>query len=241
MRAVSDTSPRPAASLIVARHGSLRPEFLLLKRSNTARFMPDTYVFPGGGLDEADFVADPSLSPWLSDVTASVRLGLPNAGLAFYIAAVRETFEECGYLFAEDSTGHFVNSQAHSPEQNHELRRQVSRDSSEFARICANNSWRLSLDKLIYFSHWITPQDFRLRFDTRFFLAVAPTCQEPALLDGEMTSLLWLTAGEALSHSQRRQLPLSEPTIAIFEELNQLESLFDLDASVRRFLPIRAR
>jgi 8-oxo-dGTP pyrophosphatase MutT (NUDIX family) len=50
--------PRPAASVVLLRRGGRHAdralEVLLLKRTEKARFMPGVWVFPGGGVDEAD-------------------------------------------------------------------------------------------------------------------------------------------------------------------------------------------
>lgn len=50
--------PRPSASVVLLRrggkHGDRALEVLLLKRTEEARFMPGVWVFPGGGVDDAD-------------------------------------------------------------------------------------------------------------------------------------------------------------------------------------------
>jgi 8-oxo-dGTP pyrophosphatase MutT (NUDIX family) len=46
--------PRQAAGVILLRGGGERLEVLLLRRSASARFMPDAWVFPGGAVDAAD-------------------------------------------------------------------------------------------------------------------------------------------------------------------------------------------
>lgn len=47
--------PRPAASVVLlrrgGRHGDRALEVLLLKRTETAKFMPGVWVFPGGAVD----------------------------------------------------------------------------------------------------------------------------------------------------------------------------------------------
>jgi 8-oxo-dGTP pyrophosphatase MutT (NUDIX family) len=52
------STPRPAASVVLLRRGGRHRqrglEVLLLKRTEEARFMPGVWVFPGGGLDDAD-------------------------------------------------------------------------------------------------------------------------------------------------------------------------------------------
>lgn len=97
------TIPRPAATLLLARDGPDGPETLLVRRSSSARFVPGAYVFPGGVVDEGD-ASDAALEPWdgLSPEEARRRLGLaanstPPA-IAYFVAALRETFEETGLL-----------------------------------------------------------------------------------------------------------------------------------------------
>lgn len=50
--------PRPAASVVLlrrgGRHGERALEVLLLKRTESAKFMPGVWVFPGGALDPED-------------------------------------------------------------------------------------------------------------------------------------------------------------------------------------------
>jgi 8-oxo-dGTP pyrophosphatase MutT (NUDIX family) len=50
--------PRPAASVVLLRRGGRHAdralEVLLLKRTESAKFMPGVWVFPGGALDAAD-------------------------------------------------------------------------------------------------------------------------------------------------------------------------------------------
>ncbi len=52
------STPRPAASVVLlrrgGRHGDRALEVLLLKRSESAAFMPGVWVFPGGSVDPAD-------------------------------------------------------------------------------------------------------------------------------------------------------------------------------------------
>ena len=95
--------PRPAATLILLRPGAAGVETLMLQRTQSAVFLGGAYVFPGGSLDEAD--RDFSRVVGLSDADASKHLGLPSHGLAYYVAAVRESFEEAGVLLACDRNG----------------------------------------------------------------------------------------------------------------------------------------
>ena len=109
MSAERDMTPRLAATTIVVRARATQPEILLLKRGEHARFMPNAYVFAGGALDLNDESADVyRLCKGLDDGRASDQLKVPSNGLRFFVAAVREAFEECGLLFAYDSRGDVV-------------------------------------------------------------------------------------------------------------------------------------
>ena len=83
--------PRPAATVLLLRDGSLGPEAFLLQRTRSAAFLAGAHVFPGGALDKADL--DPRVLRrvhGLHDAEASARLGLDSGGLAYWVAAVRE-------------------------------------------------------------------------------------------------------------------------------------------------------
>jgi 8-oxo-dGTP pyrophosphatase MutT (NUDIX family) len=79
------TDARPAAAVIVVRsggrHGERGLEVLLARRSAKSRFMPDVWVFPGGGVDAGDLEGAPSDD---------------DDELAHRRAAIRELGEEVG-------------------------------------------------------------------------------------------------------------------------------------------------
>jgi len=58
------SEPRPAASVVLLRRGGRHSEraleVLLLKRTESAKFMPGVWVFPGGAVDAADGEAEAS-------------------------------------------------------------------------------------------------------------------------------------------------------------------------------------
>src|SRR5882762_4510663 len=109
MSAEPEVTPRLAATTILVRACGTQPELLLLKRGEHARFMPNAHVFAGGALDTNDEDADVyALCKGLDDAGASEKLQLSSNGLRFFVAAVREAFEECGLLLAYDSHGEMV-------------------------------------------------------------------------------------------------------------------------------------
>jgi 8-oxo-dGTP pyrophosphatase MutT (NUDIX family) len=88
---------RPAATVILWRHGAIGHEILMGQRGKAAVFMPSKYVFPGGSVDDTDHGPDLE-SGWLGPDCAS-RLTLHGSQVpaaALVTAARREVAEETG-------------------------------------------------------------------------------------------------------------------------------------------------
>jgi len=86
---------------VIVRGQGSDARVLLGRREPRHRFMPDVWVFPGGGVDPAD-----ARTPVSSDLTPAVAAKLeerwpPARARALAVAAVRETFEETGLAFGE--------------------------------------------------------------------------------------------------------------------------------------------
>ena len=77
------------------------PHVLMLKRNSRSIFVGDMWVYPGGAVDPEDAtqIADETVSG-LTDDDASFQIGIERGGIAFWVAALRETFEEAGILLA---------------------------------------------------------------------------------------------------------------------------------------------
>jgi hypothetical protein len=75
----------------------------------------------------------------------------------------------------------------------------------------------LATDRLSYFAHWITPEENPIRFDTRFFAAVAPERQEPSADGHEIVHLRWLTPTAALEAMRAKEISLRTPTMKNLE------------------------
>ena len=168
--------PRPAATLVLAREDAAGIEVFLLRRTHLAEFAGGAYVFPGGALDPSD-----QDEQWaahcagMDDASASRLLKLEHGGLAYWIAAIRECFEEAGLLLAYDKRGEMLAlDQPDTAREFASLREQLIAGTLSFAELCRDRNLRLALDHLAYFSHWITGQGRPRRYDTRFFVAVAP-------------------------------------------------------------------
>lgn len=225
MTAPTSSAPRPvraAASLIVVRDGADGMEVLLLRRAEKeADQNSGASVFPGGVLDSHD----PSMHGacrGLDDLQASLRLGVPDHGLDYYVAAVRECFEEAGLLFASDARDRLVALDALAPADLAALRHAAQEGTDALLHLCARHGWRLAVDRLQYLTHWLTPPGMPRRFDTRFFVALAPAGQTASPDLRETVGHLWLRPAEALD--ARRALKLMNVTRRILEQLQVFPS-----------------
>jgi len=187
--------PRPAATVILLRAGPGGPEALLLQRTQSAAFLGGAYVFPGGTLDPADGDARAARRVLgLDDAAASARLGLERGGLAYWVAAVRECFEEAGILIAAEADGTLV-----SAERALALMR---RRHHPFIELLEAENLFVPADRLAYYGHWITAPGRSRRFDARFFLAVAPEGQAGSHDAKEIAHHVWMRPREALEHGE---------------------------------------
>jgi len=183
--------PAPAATLVLLRDRSAGGvEVLLTQRHRASKFAAGDYVFPGGKLEATERPED---------------------------GAIRETFEEVGVLLATGSDGGPVRADAAAFV---ECRRACARDHREFWAMLERERLRPLTDRLVYFAHWVTPEDMPLRFDTRFFAAVMPTGQEASGDGHEVIDLRWQAPGDALAAQQRGEISLRTPTmknLALFD------------------------
>jgi 8-oxo-dGTP pyrophosphatase MutT (NUDIX family) len=220
--------------LILVRARGHLPEILLLKRSATARFMPNAYVFAGGAVDPGDATDEVYglCAPW-GDEQASKRLDLPAHGLRFFVAAIREAFEEGGLLLVYDAAGHMVDLTDWDTARLHQLRAQMCAGQLSLETLCKLNGWRPAADGLAYFAHWITPMHLKQRFDTRFFIARAPAQQRASLVSEEMSDLVWRTPAEALAEHSSGALLLMHATRSILGEIARFDHIDALFAFAR--------
>ncbi|MBC7780675.1 MAG: MBL fold metallo-hydrolase [Proteobacteria bacterium] len=235
--------PRPAATLVLLRDADHGPEVLLLQRSPHLDFMAGAFVFPGGGVDDTDRAADiGARCVGLDDTRASAVLGLEQGGLAYFVAAIRETFEEAGLLLGYEPAGHLLDLQPAAEEKRFaEHRRVVHGRGRTLAEVCAAESLQLATDRIAYLSHWITPVSEKKRYDTRFFVAAVPENQASLHDDIESVSQVWIRPADALALQARGELLLRFPTLKTLETLAPFASTAEALAWVRNAGEVRPR
>jgi len=206
---------------MLVRDASDGCEVFMMRRTLAAIFAGGLYVFPGGAVDPADRADDvAALCDGRTDADASQRLQVAEGGLGFWIAAIRECFEEAGVLLARRPDGAFVRFDEPEVESRYLAHRSaVHSGSVRLIDLCADEGLRLATDDIHYVSHWITPIGERRRFDTRFFVARAPQAQEPLHDEHETIASLWVRPADALARQARGDLAMIAPTMRNLELL----------------------
>ncbi len=213
----------PSATIVLMRAAGVALEVLLLRRVRTAGFVPGAFVFPGGRVD-----ADDALPPLLARLdglapeAAALRLGLavdadPPA-VAYYVAALREAFEETGLLVGRDGGGRPAPSAEEDPGLR-DLLAELRAGDDRFPSLLDRMGCRMDGAAVAYIAHWITPVVEPRRYDTRFFAAAVPAGREPLIHTAELSEAVWLTPAESLELNVRGDLPMIFPTIRTLESL----------------------
>lgn len=223
-------TPKEASTLVLLRDPETAdgpPEVLLVRRGNRAGFGPGAYVFPGGVLDAGDFSARAvALSAQFPPASAARAMRreegsaeIAPKALGFYLAAIRETFEEVGVLLARRADG---DPFAPTPAESLLLqaaRERINRGEQDFYQMVEELQLTLATGELVLFAHWITPEARPKRFDTRFFLAPAPEAISVRGDGREVFDHRWVSAAQALRLCESDQLKLMNPTIKNLELL----------------------
>jgi 8-oxo-dGTP pyrophosphatase MutT (NUDIX family) len=83
-------------------------------------------------------------------------------------------------------------------------------------------------DALVPYSRWITPEAIAMRFDTRFFVALAPDAARPRVDGQECVDLRWTTPAAAVDAYAARELVLALPTLKLLEGLMAFATVREL-------------
>lgn len=225
---------KDASTVILVRDGDRGVEVFLLQRVRGMAFAGGMTVFPGGGVDPSDSAAavawaGPPVQWW------SERFGTSeNLAQALVLAAVRETFEECGVLLAGPTPDTVVaDTTAFAP-----ARRQSEAREFTFGEFLEREGLVLRADLLRPWSNWITPVGEGRRYDTRFFVAAAP---EGQIADGdtsEADAVRWQTPQEAIAHWQEGGSVLLPPTWSQLTALSRFGSVAEILAAEPQITPI---
>jgi 8-oxo-dGTP pyrophosphatase MutT (NUDIX family) len=184
----------------------------MLRRSATSPAFPDVFVFPGGTVDADDRSVE-------ARAALVGRTRPDDPGLTF--AAIRETFEESGLLFADAPVA--------------EARLRAARTAllagkAAFLALVRELGVRLDGAALHYFARRITPASATHRFDARFFVARAPDDQVAEADAFETHDGRWVRPAEMLAAAQRGEVGLASPTARYFERIRNVADVAALVA-----------
>jgi len=218
----ADVPIRPAATVMLVRDAAVGDvEVFVLRRTARAVFAAGVYVFPGGRVDAADG-GDDGVCAGLDDAAASAALGLERGGLAYWVAAIRECFEESGILLAGRRRG------SGAAPLGDDDRRLVHDGTVTMSELCRRHDLVLDAGSLRYVAHWVTPLGEPRRFDTRFFVAAAPEGQEGRHDDTETVASRWVRPADALAEFAAGDLVLLPPTVTTLRWLAEASSVADV-------------
>ncbi|MCZ6749971.1 MAG: NUDIX hydrolase [SAR324 cluster bacterium] len=217
---------REAATLVLMRdRGGVggTPEVLMAQRHPRDAFAAGAFVFPGGVLEETDHApaavaASPELSPRQAhESMESVKS--PERALGFYIAAIRETFEEVGVLLTKPNGEGPRQNEPEEAGQSKAARDAMRRGELSFVEWLSGRGLRPATEDLVYFAHWITPEARPKRFDTRFFLADGSANHAIAPDQAEIVECRWITPREAIVAHRAEKMRMVGATVKNLELL----------------------
>jgi len=222
--------PKPAATVILLRQAESKGfEVFLTRRPDGMPFLGGMYCYPGGTVTQDDYT--PRMVERCSGMTpqqAQKTLGAaysPLEAIGFWIASVREVFEEVGVLLAVEESGVPLTLDASRSERLAQEHAALSAKSISFCGLLEREKLVCDLARLAHLSYWQTPSQVPMRFATRFFLALMPQGQTALAKSYEVAHSLWLTPDRAMQLFNRGQLPMIFPTFAGLRTLADFSTL----------------
>ena len=210
---------RPAATILLLRDRPVGIEVFMVVRHHAIDFAAGALMFPGGRVDDTDH----ELAIRAEDCPNPD--GLTAEALAFRIAAIRETFEECGVLLARPRGSDQLIDAATLKRLEDQHRAALNAGSIGFDAVLGSESLLPAPDLLVHFAHWITPAHQPKRYDTHFFLADAPAAHL-AVHDGwEAVESIWITPAQALADTEAGRFKLVFATAKNLEKLGRSGSV----------------
>ena len=149
--------PKDAATVIILRRTNDAPEgdfeVLMVLRHPKSVFVPNMHVFPGGRLDEEDYM--PEMEPFCCgmDRMKAQRLirniSPPGKALGAWVAAIRETFEEVGLLLAYERDGSLLSIESETQKDRYgAYRRDLIEGRIRFIDMLEREGLSLAADRL---------------------------------------------------------------------------------------------
>ncbi len=214
-------------------------EVLMVLRNRRSRFVPGYHVYPGGILDAEDY--EPRIERFCRGIDRARAseilpdMSRPEKALGAWVAGIRETFEEVGMLIALRRDGSPVTIRTDEERTRFcGYRRALNKGAMKFHEMLEKEDLVLPLDRLHYFSHWITPEPLPLRYDVRFFVAEAPADQAVAHDGVELTEHLWMRPSVALEEYEKGRIGMVLPQIMTLVEISRFRTVEEAVAAAKK-------
>jgi 8-oxo-dGTP pyrophosphatase MutT (NUDIX family) len=220
-----EATARPAATIMLLRDGPAGIEVFMVVRHHAVAFAAGALVFPGGRVEEADHELAAGDCPNPD--------GLDTEAMAFRVAAIRETFEECGVLLARPRGSDSLIDGGTLKRLEDQHRAALNAGSIGFDAVLASEGLLPAPDLLVHFAHWITPAVQPKRYDTHFFLAEAPPEHLAVHDGGEAVDSLWITPAQALADTEAGRFKLVFATAKNLEKLSWSKTVSEAMAAAR--------
>jgi 8-oxo-dGTP pyrophosphatase MutT (NUDIX family) len=230
--------PLPASTVVLVRpdeRGGF--EVFMNRRPEYMQTYAGVYVFPGGCVEQDDcspemLALTQGLAPAEARTTLESDLA-PEVCFGHWVAAVRELFEEAGIHFFITADEPRVLDHEKLLQRLLPKRRALQTGRLTLPELLKSEQLRCDLGGLTYFTHRITPEHYKIRFDTRFFLAALPAQQMPLHSSEEVAESLWISPQAALERSPSGNFPMMPPTLAVLRTLAEQESWRTLRATFK--------
>jgi 8-oxo-dGTP pyrophosphatase MutT (NUDIX family) len=201
-------------------------EVFLVERHRQIDFAGGATVFPGGKVHEGD------AAPGLRERCRGAG-GLDDVQLGLHVAAIRECFEECGFLLARPRGSDELVSALGLADLWKRYRGDVQAHRVSMGALAREEGLELATDLLVPFAHWITPEGMPKRFDTWFFLVRAPEEQILGHDGHELVGARWLTPAEALADADAGRRTIIFPTRMHLAKLGRSRTTAEAIAAAR--------
>ncbi|MGB3772709.1 MAG: NUDIX hydrolase [Rhodococcus sp. (in: high G+C Gram-positive bacteria)] len=232
---------KDASTVILLRDAPTGLEVFLQRRVGGMAFAGGMTVFPGGGVDPSDRTPARGVDRWAGESPGwwADRFGTDEpTARALVLAAVRETFEECGVLLAGTESNTLVADASTFAEQ----RRAVERREMSFGDFLVTADLLVRTDLIHPHARWITPEgETSRRYDTRFFVAAVPDGQVADDATSEAADASWVRPSDALDELRSGARAMLPPTWACLRRLAAADSVAAVLSADIDLSPIRPR
>jgi glyoxylase-like metal-dependent hydrolase (beta-lactamase superfamily II)/8-oxo-dGTP pyrophosphatase MutT (NUDIX family) len=186
-------------------------------RSRSLRFMGGASVFPGGALGRQDLDPRWKSAANLTPVEAARRLRESDgaSALGLHICALREAFEEVGFVSGTGPVDRLKPGRADGTFLDQVIEAGVVLDAASLAAA----------------GRWVTPESSPVRFDTRFFVTRTDDQWTPSPDLREVDGARWMTPAGALRALATGELVMAPPTIHVLQSIAGCD---DVTAAIAR-------